>query len=110
MNLKSMSCLLAIPALLACKNDIQEETPWWQNEEYNTEDTGDSNSDDDGKGDDDDKGDDDGKGEGDVPDCPEDFDPKEPCEGDPKSTYCMYEDDLYYCENGGWVLYGGGDK
>ena len=51
-----------------------------------------------------------GKGEGDVPDCPEDFDPKEPCEGDPKSTYCMYEDDLYYCDNGGWVLYGGGDK
>ena len=115
MNIINSLVVVGLLGLVACNTNTQDDAPWWEDEQYNTDDTDADSTDttDDGKDDDgkDDDGKDDDKGDGgndDVPDCPEGFDPSESCDGDPTSTACMYGDDLYYCDNGKWVIYSSG--
>jgi len=113
MNIKKSIIAITLLGLIACNTDTQDDEPWWTDDQYNEDDTDaddtdmtDDGKDDDGK--DDDGKDDDGKdddGGKNAPDCDKDFDPSEPCEGDPKSTACMFGDDLYYCDAGKWVIY-----
>lgn len=66
-----------------------------------TDDTGDTDGDgwwDDPDGDDDDEDFD----WGDIPDCPEDFDKDEPCEGSWEETLCLEDGLLWWCEDGTW--------
>ena len=103
MNIKKSIIAITLLGLIACNTDTQDDEPWWTDDQYNEDDTDADDTDmtDDGK-DDDGKDDDGGKN---APDCDKDFDPSEPCEGDPKSTACMFGDDLYYCDAGKWVIY-----
>ena len=110
MNAKYGLFGLVLLSVVACNTDTQDDEPWWEDDQYNTDDTDDGTADTDEKDDDDkgddDKGDDDkGDGNSDVPDCPDGFDPTETCTGDPKSSACMFEGDLYYCLDGKWVIY-----
>ena len=88
-----MICTLV--GLFACNTDAQDDDPWWDAPEYNVDDTDSEDTD---------SKDTDGGDKG-VPDCPDDFDPKQPCTGDPKSSACIFDNKLYYCDGEKWVVY-----
>jgi len=120
MQLAQISLAFSLTLLLGCRSDKDETEPdedtaaWWEIDvEDSADDSGDKPDDDGDKPDDDgDKPDDDGDkpdDDGDKPDdseiedCPDDFDSTEPCEGDWKTTMCMHDDLLWWCEDGVWL-------
>ena len=84
----------------------QEAPQWWETE---TEDTEEDSTNTEGDNTDEseennDKPEDTGEaGSSDVPDCDENFDPEQPCEGDWTSTLCFYEGLMWWCEGGVWL-------
>ena len=92
MRLAQISLACSLTLLLGCRSDKDEAEPdedtaaWW---EIDVEDSADDSGD---------KPDD-----SEIEDCPDDFDSTEPCEGDWKTTMCMHDDLLWWCEDGVWL-------
>ena len=92
-------------AILGCRGDkVQAEEDsgaWWETDvETQPAESADDQEDkpDDGSDDGGDKPED-----FDYSDCPEDFDPQEPCEGSWETTICMYDGLIWWCEDGVWL-------
>ena len=94
-----MLILTTILQLACSPAKTQEDTAlspdWWETEvtETDTEDSAESEVDKEEEEYD----------EADIEDCADDFNPEEPCEGDWTTTMCMYDDLLWWCDNGVWV-------
>jgi len=115
MRLSHVTALLSLSLLLGCTTDKEEAEPaedtaaWWERdvEDSADEDTGQEEPDDgddkpdDGDGKPDDTGD--KPGDSGIEDCPDDFDPTEPCEGDWTTTMCIHDDLIWWCEDGAWM-------
>jgi hypothetical protein len=107
-RLSHVTALLSLHLLLGCTSDKDEAEPaedtaaWWEQdvEDSADEDTGKEKLDD-GDGKPDDTGD--KPDYEDIEDCPDDFDPTEPCEGDWKTTMCTQDGLLWWCEDGAWM-------
>ena len=77
---------------------------WMQEDVDEPEDEAEDEEDD--KPDDEDKpneDEDDKPDDGEYKDCDDDFDPNAPCEGDYTTTTCVYDDMIWWCQDGVWL-------
>ena len=127
MTVKQLSVLATILLAMGCRSGVKIEdgslidtaTPADPNSEADSDendDDSDENEEDDDEqeedGDEDDKPDDwededddkpDDDGDWGFSDCAEDFDPALPCDGAPEQTICVYEDTIWWCQDGVWM-------
>ena len=90
---------------LGCRSEgvIQDTSSWWQEEVEEDEDE--KSDDKDTEEEDKDTGEEgtDTGSDGSYDDCESDFDPDEPCEGTWVETICMYDDLIWWCQEGVWM-------
>ena len=122
MKAKQLSVLILVSLAMSCRSGVKIEdgtladtaVPAGVNPETDTNDPDDADEDEDSNEQDEDDEDDkpDDWEDGDKPDdddnwgfsdCAEDFDPTLPCEGGPEQTVCIYEDTVWWCQDGVWM-------
>ena len=111
-----LTTVLSLVFIFGCRSKDQESTEntestspdWWESETSDTaadnnQENNEETTEDEEWGDTAEKPDDTGVNSDDYPECGEDFDPDEPCEGDWSTTICVDNGLFWWCENGVWL-------